>query len=688
MNILEENNATLRHKMGLRVNFEETSLRPSSISATNIFDQANAKILDDSLDVIPLMDLSGIGFRNDGECQPYKTGEISGRYGYISSSVADSNGRLANPIVITFESNINWEHVTLLFEDKLGNRRYKQYDTQFIGNHATVTIDQGGNNSRVKIIGAYLGVIWRLTEDNIISIDMSLRGATLDPEEPSLPVSDITIKVYEPNDFSRAIVNISQGTPVTVQQGYFNNSNVGPVRQFYLKDKITLEDNVMTLECSDSTYKLDGDFAGRILNSTYKSSRKDYVDLLKGILNNHNIEYAIEGSAPEGDSTTPTKNFIESQSIRDLFAKSCQIYSDDNELFIEYIDAGVPTLRLKNQRLINYTYTATNIINNINCTLNETPHKRVMDLAGIGFKNDGEANPIKSVNINGSYGLISNGIASSSGTLPSNVSVNVKSNFKARNAVVTLRDIDGNKTEIEHYNIVWINSQTAGMYETTFTFSKCDPNQRLYISDITLDNGWHLTDDDIGSMKKKVNQYVKSVSATVQNATNGEQYQESIDAEAGKEYWIDFSDPVYPETVSVSPATTLSVISPYKAKITANQSTTFTITATKILLAGSSYQWGTRPTGINIELENQPALYSDVSLMPYSVTNLCMSNILNTGTVIYEFDYRGNPDMQPRDTIYYKDKDGNKAVLIVESIQTSINEGGSISKIVARGNDI
>ena len=106
-----------------------------------------------------------------------------------------------------------------------------------------------------------------------------------------------------------------------------------------------------------------------------------------------------------------------------------------------------------------------------------------------------------------------------------------------------------------------------------------------------------------------------------------------------------------PASVAVSPATPISVISPYSIKLTASANTTYTLTGQKIIFsttaANDPYIATNNEGGTEFDLDDQQLLAYDGG----SLTKEAITAMLDRSNVTYEFVYRGNPHIQPRDIL-------------------------------------
>ena len=135
----------------------------------------------------------------------------------------------------------------------------------------------------------------------------------------------------------------------------------------------------------------------------------------------------------------------------------------------------------------------------------------------------------------------------------------------------------------------------------------------------------------------------------------------------------------------------IQTITPYTFVITANGSTV--ITGQPIRFSddsGASFTPLSKSAitpGETIELEPFYCqdMFSNGSTFSNSFWSEILQGLLNRSNILYTFEYRGDPSLQPRDYIQADiDGSGTLVQMTIESISTKHENGGTISTIVAR----
>lgn len=113
---------------------------------------------------------------------------------------------------------------------------------------------QADPDSRLVIASIIAGIGLEFTNENLVSCVLSLRS-NLDIINPSWEVSDIEINAYYPYDIAEAISNVGDNVPITYYAGY--DGDYSEVRTFYLSEKASMENNVVTIKGEDASSRLE-----------------------------------------------------------------------------------------------------------------------------------------------------------------------------------------------------------------------------------------------------------------------------------------------------------------------------------------------------------------------------------------------------------------------------------------------
>ncbi len=298
-----------------------------------------------------LADLAGDGFALDGSRVYYSDSpdELT-KYGFQSADIANEDGDLSTPLVITVTAPDLGE-VTIIFEEMSTFGFLYQMDSEAAveadvadrimldcTGYASliITIDKWAPGSRAKLARIFMGKCYQFNNNNLTSCIATLRaGLTIDP---SLPFSEIEIQGRITNDVSDEIPYIPGNSPIWYSAGY--PGNMSELRKFYLQKEVPAEynDKIIIIKGYDETYKLDSDFEAEYVTLNYGYSKRDLYRLFKAVLDASGITYTAE-SEPSGTSGYVDNYFLfKDNTRRDLIAFL------QNLIPIRFVDAGIPYL--------------------------------------------------------------------------------------------------------------------------------------------------------------------------------------------------------------------------------------------------------------------------------------------------------------------------------------------------------
>lgn len=214
---------------------------------------------------------------------------------------------------------------------------------------ATFTFNPLYEDRRIEVSLLASGSYYIFNNESIISCVVSLRS-DLSLINPTLPESEIELQVYQDEDISESLASIPDETTITYSSGY--PEEMSPLRYFYLSEKITWADNVMTIHAVDAVHKLDiplptatlltGD-EWRVTSGTNEIS---IYSFLSRCLYYAGVDY--NSSTPdETAGTTKSSLIFERTSIREAIAKAMtwgRFGNYTHNCWFNYVDAGNPYL--------------------------------------------------------------------------------------------------------------------------------------------------------------------------------------------------------------------------------------------------------------------------------------------------------------------------------------------------------
>ena len=382
-----ENTKKIRHKMEVICGLDAASGVTGTVTATGTYALGNDKIQDVGL-IPKLADLAGDGFALDGSRVYYSDppDELT-KYGYQSADIANEDGDLSAPLVITVTASDIGE-VTIIFEEMSTFGFSYQLDSEAAveadvadrimldcTGYASliITIDKWAPGSRAKLARIFMGKCYQFNNNNLTSCIATLRaGLTLDP---ALPLSEIEIQGHITNDISEEIPYIPDNSPIWYLSGYVGD--MCDIKKFYLQENTPMEYNekIAVIKGYDQTYKLDSDFSGKYVSLDEAASLRDMYRLYKTILTEAGMTYDAEAE-PAAVGMTGQYNdcyLFKGGTRRDVIAFM------QNVLPIRFVDAGRPYLYHSADRRNTWT------INDYSSIENEIEqHVSRIDITGYG----------------------------------------------------------------------------------------------------------------------------------------------------------------------------------------------------------------------------------------------------------------------------------------------------------------
>lgn len=296
-----------------------------------------------------ITDLAGDGFPLDGSCQWY------------DSTVTPSadNGKLGARSTVGSNMNITVSAGSILpsitvaskgvSSITVGGDTYTATGLDIIpinANSATLTFDADDPNGRSYVNYIIPGAEFSITNDNLISCTLALRG-NLSAREHTWEQSEIEIQMYYPNNIGVAFAYINDNFPITYQAGY--DSDLSDERKFYLSEAITQENNVITIKGVDASYLLDN----RTMSEQWYTSRtgnahqtlyNKFISEIQACGITLKRKQAWSGSA----SGTTQYAVLPEMTSRDFVSNVMNLTLNHTrggtKYAIQFVDAGIPTV--------------------------------------------------------------------------------------------------------------------------------------------------------------------------------------------------------------------------------------------------------------------------------------------------------------------------------------------------------
>lgn len=202
-----------------------------------------------------------------------------------------------------------------------------------------------------------------------------------------------------------------------------------------------------------------------------------------------------------------------------------------------------------------------------------------------------------------------------------------------------LRELIANAVNLYRQNGFYVNYRDAGI--------------PILTSD-KFDAVWSITKDQIANLKRHVDPPIKTISADVYNASGAEAKEITrFAAEANRTYDVESDSAIWEWSVT-GPGSVGWYGGLHKITVSTTTSGTLVVTGEDLL---KSYGADANPytassgeaTGQDIDLDEKYSYEYVANGTTYSATKIGINALLNRSPITYEFDYRGNPQIQPRD---------------------------------------
>lgn len=294
-----------------------------------------------------LTDLAGGGFPLDGTRQWYDDIEASEEFGKLGL-----RSDIGGTTVITVTSATEFAAITIAVTKGSGTitANGKVYEIRRIvvipvnAKNIELTIKSDDVGDRVEIASITPGITLSFTNENIVSTRLALRS-DLSIDSPTWAVSDIEIRAYWPDDISEAISNVGDDVPIWYYAGY--DGDYSETRNFYLSERATMEQNVITLKGEDSSAKLENkSYPARVLHSSSLNGRRLLYFRFCNAITDAGIKLIKKEAAPAkgtGAETKYTAVFREHTS-RDIVSHVMNL-SHYGVFWPVFVDAGIPSVR-------------------------------------------------------------------------------------------------------------------------------------------------------------------------------------------------------------------------------------------------------------------------------------------------------------------------------------------------------
>lgn len=240
---------------------------------------SSAKIADGKLDqtdwkMRKITDLQGDGYPLDSSCTLYNPSTAAS----ASNGKIGVRGDIGEPVSVTITGSAVMDSATIMVTGA-SSVSHDGGTSAIIGSSvivsiedssATLTFTPKSADRRVEISDIIPGIMFNVTNENMISCTLSLR-ADLSIIDPTLPESEMNLEFYNDEDISAALAIIPEDTPITYTAGY--DGDLSPERRFYIADQVTYKDNVVSVHAVDAVHFLDVEINPFCIGDIYYETR-------------------------------------------------------------------------------------------------------------------------------------------------------------------------------------------------------------------------------------------------------------------------------------------------------------------------------------------------------------------------------------------------------------------------------
>ena len=352
--ISEANNMQIRPPMDVMITLQVGDDVPLTYSGYSSAKVADGRLNEPNRKMMPLTDLQGDGYPLDYTCILYDP-----EYHLPNHEKWGVRSNIGEPCSVTITSTASIGYVSA-WADGCESVTYNGNTYELVAGSvnlyvedttATITFNPLYEDRRVEVSLLASGSYYIFNNDSIISCVVSLRS-DLSIINPTLPESEIELQIFQDEDISERLASIPDETLITYTAGY--PDEMSQVRNFYLAEKITWSDNVMTIRAVDAVHKLDVQLptATLITSGLYDNPEIDedgFVTFIKACLRYAGIEHGGELIA-EHAPCQGSHVYIPLMSLREAISRIIAWGRFDTipELrygfWFNYVDAGIPML--------------------------------------------------------------------------------------------------------------------------------------------------------------------------------------------------------------------------------------------------------------------------------------------------------------------------------------------------------
>lgn len=357
-----ENAKQIRKPMEIYIHFfAGSSASISSYGVTSTYKSYDSTLDNTSWTMRNITDLANGGFPLDGSCEwfdsaitPSATNGKLGLRGTVGSNVVVSISSASTLTSITI--------ATKNVEDIIhGANTYPSLDVNVIpinSTSATLTFTPADANARIEINYIVPGAEFTITNDNLVSCNLALRG-NLNVIDHTWEESEIEISMYYPYNIADTFAYIGEDFPITYQAGY--DDDLSQLRKFYLSEPIEQNGNVISIHGVDASHLLENitmpeqwmtSITGKSHQMIYEKFYKTISDVGINVVNY--VKWSGSSSGATQYAILP--EMLARDFVSDVMNLTLNHKRGSTFYGIQFVDAGIPSVEFGDGKTFGNTW--------------------------------------------------------------------------------------------------------------------------------------------------------------------------------------------------------------------------------------------------------------------------------------------------------------------------------------------
>lgn len=357
-----ENAKQIRKPMEIYIHFfAGSSASISSYGVTSTYKSYDSTLDNTSWTMRNITDLANGGFPLDGSCEWFDSA--------ITPSATDGKlglrGTVGSNVVVSISSASTLTSITIAtknVEDIIhGANTYPSLDVNVIpinSTSATLTFTPADANARIEINYIVPGAEFTITNDNLVSCNLALRG-NLNVIDHTWEESEIEISMYYPYNIADTFAYIGEDFPITYQAGY--DDDLSQLRKFYLSEPIEQNGNVISIHGVDASHLLENitmpeqwmtSITGKSHQMIYEKFYKTISDVGINVVNY--VKWSGSSSGATQYAILP--EMLARDFVSDVMNLTLNHKRGSTFYGIQFVDAGIPSVEFGDGKTFGNTW--------------------------------------------------------------------------------------------------------------------------------------------------------------------------------------------------------------------------------------------------------------------------------------------------------------------------------------------